>query len=148
MILNNQRQEAYEAEKAQAKRSTITEALGYMVGKYILLPLVKLINAYFLSILWVAFFLFMAGRSIWLGLLAAAVLGAAIYFPLILATTATRSKYCGISTVTTCGLEPSRGCGDDTRTRLIARMYGNPKNEEPYTITSSCEFRKSLTKRK
>lgn len=81
MILNNQRQEAYEAEKAQAKRSTITEALGYMVGKYILLPLVKLINAYFLSILWVAFFLFMAGRSIWLGLLAAALLGAAIYFP-------------------------------------------------------------------
>lgn len=81
MILNTQRQEAYEAEKAQAKRSTITEALGYMVGKYILLPLVKLINAYFLSILWVAFFLCMAGRSIWLGLLAAALLGAAIYFP-------------------------------------------------------------------
>ena len=81
MILNNQRQEAYEAEKAQAKRSTITEALGYMIGKYVILPLVKLITAYFLSILWVTFFLFMAGRSIWLGLLAAAVLGAAIYFP-------------------------------------------------------------------
>lgn len=81
MILNSQRQEAYEAEKAQAKRSTITEALGYMVGKYIILPLVKLITAYFLSILWVLFFLFMAGRSIWLGLLAAAVLGAAVYYP-------------------------------------------------------------------
>ena len=81
MILNNQRQEAYEAEKAQAKRSTITEALGYMVGKYILLPLVKLITAYFLSILWVLFFLFMAGKSIWLGIIAAAVIGAAVYFP-------------------------------------------------------------------
>lgn len=81
MILNNQRQEAYEAEKAQAKRSTITEALGYMVGKYILLPLVKLITAYFLSILWVLFFLFMAGKSIWLGIIAAAVVGAAVYFP-------------------------------------------------------------------
>ena len=81
MILNTQRQEAYEAGKEQAKRSTITEALGYMVGKYIILPLVKLITAYFLSILWVAFFLFMAGRSIWLGLLAAALLGAAIYYP-------------------------------------------------------------------
>ena len=81
MILNNQRQEAYEAGKEQAKRSTITEALGYMVGKYILLPLVKLITAYFLSILWVLFFLFMAGKSIWLGIIAAAVVGAAIYFP-------------------------------------------------------------------
>lgn len=81
MILNSQRQEAYEAEKAQAKRSTITEALGYMVGKYILLPLVKLITAYFLSILWVLFFLFMAGKSIWLGIIAAAVIGAAVYFP-------------------------------------------------------------------
>lgn len=81
MILNNQRQEAYEAEKAQAKRSTITEALGYMVGKYIILPLVKLITAYFLSILWVLFFLFMAGKSIWLGIIAAAVVGAAVYFP-------------------------------------------------------------------
>lgn len=81
MILNNQRQEAYEAEKAQAKRSTITEALGYMVGKYILLPLVKLITAYFLSILWVGFFLFMAGKSIWLGIIATAVIGAAVYFP-------------------------------------------------------------------
>lgn len=81
MILNNQRQEAYEAEKAQAKRSTITEALGYMVGKYILLPLVKLITAYFLSILWALFFLFMAGKSIWLGIIAAAVVGAAVYFP-------------------------------------------------------------------
>lgn len=81
MILNYQRQEAYEAGKEQAKRSTITEALGYMIGKYVILPLVKLITAYFLSILWVVFFLFMAGRSIWLGLLAAAVLGAAVYFP-------------------------------------------------------------------
>ena len=81
MILNSQRQEAYEAEKAQAKRSTITEALGYMVGKYILLPLVKLITAYFLSILWVLFFLFMAGKSIWLGIIATAVIGAAVYFP-------------------------------------------------------------------
>lgn len=81
MILNNQRQEAYEAGKEQAKRSTITEALGYMVGKYILLPLVKLITAYFLSILWVLFFLFMAGKSIWLGIIAAAVVGAAVYFP-------------------------------------------------------------------
>lgn len=81
MILNNQRQEAYEAGKEQAKRSTITEALGYMVGKYILLPLVKLITAYFLSILWVLFFLFMAGKSIWLGIIAAAVIGAAVYFP-------------------------------------------------------------------
>ena len=81
MILNSQRQEAYEAEKAQAKRSTITEALGYMIGKYIILPLVKLITAYFLSILWVLFFLFMAGKSIWLGIIAAAVVGAAVYFP-------------------------------------------------------------------
>lgn len=81
MILNNQRQEAYEAGKEQAKRSTITEALGYMIGKYVILPLVKLITAYFLSILWVVFFLFMAGRSIWLGIIAAALLGAAIYFP-------------------------------------------------------------------
>lgn len=81
MILNSQRQEAYEAGKEQAKRSTITEALGYMVGKYILLPLVKLITAYFLSILWVLFFLFMAGKSIWLGIIAAAVIGAAVYFP-------------------------------------------------------------------
>lgn len=81
MILNSQRQEAYEAEKSQAKRSTITEALGYMIGKYIILPLVKLITAYFLSILWVAFFLFMAGKSIWLGIIAAAVAGAAVYFP-------------------------------------------------------------------
>lgn len=81
MILNSQRQEAYEAEKAQARRSTITEALGYMIGKYIILPLVKLITAYFLSILWVLFFLFMAGKSIWLGIIAAAVVGAAVYFP-------------------------------------------------------------------
>ena len=81
MILNNQRQEAYEAEREQAKRSTISATLGYMFAKYIAVPLLNLALTYFVTIIWVLFFLFMAGRSIWLGLLAAAVLGAAVYFP-------------------------------------------------------------------
>ena len=81
MFFENNRREAYEVEKAQAKQSSVSATLAYMFGKYILAPLVKLAITYFLSILWVAFLLFMAGKSFWLGIIAAAVIGAAIYFP-------------------------------------------------------------------
>lgn len=81
MFFNNHRHEAYEAEREQAKRSTISATIGYMLAKYIAMPLLNLALTYFVTIIWVLFFLFMAGRSIWLGLLAAAVLGAAVYFP-------------------------------------------------------------------
>ena len=81
MFFEDNRREAYEVEKAQAKQSSVSATLAYMFGKYVLAPLVKLAIAYFLSILWVAFLLFMAGKSMWLGLLAAAVVGAAIYYP-------------------------------------------------------------------
>ena len=81
MFFENNRREAYEVEKAQAKQSSVSATLAYMFGKYILAPLVKLAITYFLSILWVAFLLFMASKSMWLGLLAAAVVGAAVYFP-------------------------------------------------------------------
>ena len=81
MFFEDNRREAYEVERAQAKQSSVGATLAYMFGKYVLAPLVKLAITYFLSILWVAFFLFMAGKSMWLGLLAAAVIGAAIYFP-------------------------------------------------------------------
>lgn len=81
MFFDNHRHEAYEAEKEQAKRSSIGATIGYMLGKYVVAPLVKLAITYFVTILWVLFFLFMAGKSIWLGLLAAAVIGAAVYFP-------------------------------------------------------------------
>lgn len=81
MFFDNQRHEAYEAEREQAKRSTIGTTLFYMACKYVLVPLLNLAITYFVTILWVLFFLFMAGKSIWLGLLAAAVLGAAVYFP-------------------------------------------------------------------
>ena len=81
MLFTNARQEAYQIEKEQAKQSTITAALVHMFFKHVVVPLLKLAIAYFLSILWVAFLLFMAGKSMWLGLLAAAVLGAAVYYP-------------------------------------------------------------------
>jgi hypothetical protein len=81
MFFENNRREAYEVEKAQAKQSSVSATLAYMFGKYILAPLVKLAITYFLSILWVAFLLFMASKSMWLGLLAAAIVGAAVYFP-------------------------------------------------------------------
>lgn len=81
MFFEENRREAYEVERAQAKQSSVGATLAYMFGKYVLAPLVKLAITYFLSILWVAFLLFMAGKSMWLGLLAAAVIGAAIYFP-------------------------------------------------------------------
>lgn len=81
MFFEDNRREAYEVERAQAKQSSVGSTLAYMFGKYILAPLVKLAITYFETILWVAFLLFMAGKSMWLGLLAAAVLGAAIYFP-------------------------------------------------------------------
>lgn len=81
MFFTNARQEAYQIEKEQAKQSTITAALVHMFFKHVVVPLLKLAIAYFLSILWVAFLLFMAGKSMWLGLLAAAVLGAAVYYP-------------------------------------------------------------------
>lgn len=81
MFFQDNRREAYEVERAQAKQSSVGSTLAYMFGKYVLAPLVKLAITYFLSILWVAFLLFMAGKSMWLGLLAAAVVGAAIYFP-------------------------------------------------------------------
>lgn len=81
MFFEDNRREAYEVERAQAKQSSIGSTLAYMFGKYVLAPLVKLAIIYFLSILWVAFLLFMAGKSMWLGLLAAAVVGAAIYYP-------------------------------------------------------------------
>ena len=81
MFFQDNRREAYELERAQAKQSSVGSTLAYMFGKYVLAPLVKLAITYFLSILWVAFLLFMAGKSMWLGLLAAAVIGAAIYYP-------------------------------------------------------------------
>ena len=81
MFFEENRREAYEVERAQAKQSSIGSTLAYMFGKYVLAPLVKLALIYFLSILWVAFLLFMAGKSMWLGLLAAAIVGAAIYYP-------------------------------------------------------------------
>lgn len=81
MFFEDNRREAYEAEKAQAKQSSVSATVAYMFGKYVLAPLVKLAIIYFLSILWVAFLLFMAGKSFWLGIIAAAVIGAAIYFP-------------------------------------------------------------------
>lgn len=81
MFFEDNRREAYEVERAQAKQSSVGATLAYMFGKYVLAPLVKLAITYFETILWVAFLLFMAGKSMWLGLLAAAVLGAAIYFP-------------------------------------------------------------------
>lgn len=81
MFFTNARQEAYQIEKEQAKQSTITAALVHMFFKHVVVPLLKLAIAYFLSILWVAFLLVMAGKSMWLGLLAAAVLGAAVYYP-------------------------------------------------------------------
>lgn len=81
MFFEENRREAYEVERAQAKQSSVGATLAYMFGKYVLAPLVKLAITYFITILWVAFLLFMAGKSMWLGLLAAAVLGAAIYFP-------------------------------------------------------------------
>lgn len=81
MFLNETRQEAYQIEREQAKRSTITAALVLMFVKHVVVPLGKLAIAYFLSILWVAFLLVMAGKSMWLGLLAAAVVGAAVYYP-------------------------------------------------------------------
>ena len=81
MFFTNARQEAYQIEKEQAKQSTITAALVHLFFKHVVVPLLKLAIAYFLSILWVAFLLFMAGKSMWLGLLAAAVLGAAVYYP-------------------------------------------------------------------
>lgn len=81
MFFEENRREAYEVERAQAKQSSVGATLAYMFGKYVLAPLVKLAITYFITILWVALLLFMAGKSMWLGLLAAAVLGAAIYFP-------------------------------------------------------------------
>lgn len=81
MFFEENRREAYEVERAQAKQSSVGATLAYMFGKYVLAPLVKLAITYFITILWVAFLLFMAGKSMWLGLLAAAVIGAAIYFP-------------------------------------------------------------------
>lgn len=81
MFFQDNRREAYELERAQAKQSSVGSTLAYMFGKYVLAPLVKLAITYFETILWVAFLLFMAGKSMWLGLLAAAVIGAAIYFP-------------------------------------------------------------------
>lgn len=81
MFFDSHRHEAYEAEREQAKRSSISATIGYMLAKYIAMPLLNLALTYFVTIIWVLFFLFMAGRSIWLGLLAAAVLGAAVYFP-------------------------------------------------------------------
>ena len=81
MFFQDNRREAYEVERAQAKQSSVGATLAYMFGKYVLAPLVKLAIIYFLSILWVAFLLVVAGKSMWLGLLAAAVIGAAIYFP-------------------------------------------------------------------
>lgn len=81
MFFQDNRREAYELERAQAKQSSVGATLIYMFGKYVLVPLLKLAITYFLSILWVAFLLFMAGKSMWLGLLAAAVLGAAVYYP-------------------------------------------------------------------
>ena len=81
MFFTNARQEAYQIEKEQAKQSTITAALVHMFFKHVVVPLLKLAIAYFLSILWVAFLLVMAGKSMWLGLLAAAVVGAAVYYP-------------------------------------------------------------------
>lgn len=81
MFFDSHRHEAYEAEREQAKRSSISATIGYMLAKYIAVPLLNLALTYFVTIIWVLFFLFMAGRSIWLGLFAAAVLGAAVYFP-------------------------------------------------------------------
>lgn len=81
MFFTNARQEAYQIEKEQAKQSTITAALVHVFFKHVVVPLLKLAITYFLSILWVALLLFMAGKSMWLGLLAAAVLGAAVYYP-------------------------------------------------------------------
>lgn len=81
MFFDSHRHEAYEAEREQAKRSSISATIGYMLAKYIAVPLLNLALTYFVTIIWALFFLFMAGRSIWLGLLAAAVIGAAIYFP-------------------------------------------------------------------
>lgn len=81
MFFDSHRHEAYEAEREQAKRSSISATIGYMLAKYIAVPLLNLALTYFVTIIWVVFFLFMAGRSIWLGLFAAAVLGAAVYFP-------------------------------------------------------------------
>ena len=81
MFFEENRREAYEVERAQAKQSSVGATLAYMFGKYVLAPLVKLAITYFITILWVAFLLFMAGKSMWLGLLAAAVLGAAVYYP-------------------------------------------------------------------
>lgn len=81
MFFEENRREAYEVERAQAKQSSVGATLAYMFGKYVLAPLVKLAITYFITILWVAFLLFMAGKSMWLGLLAAAVIGAAVYYP-------------------------------------------------------------------
>lgn len=81
MFFEENRREAYEVERAQAKQSSVGATLAYMFGKYVLAPLVKLAITYFITILWVAFLLFMAGKSMWLGLLAAAIVGAAIYYP-------------------------------------------------------------------
>lgn len=81
MFFEDNRREAYEVERAQAKQSSVGATIAYMFGKYVLAPLVKLAITYFITILWVAFLLFMAGKSMWLGLLAAAVIGAAIYYP-------------------------------------------------------------------
>ena len=70
MFFQDNRREAYEVERAQAKQSSVGATLAYMFGlKYVPAPLVKLTIVYFLSILWVAFLLFMAGKSMWLGLL-------------------------------------------------------------------------------
>lgn len=81
MFFEENRREAYELERAQAKQSSVGATLAYMFGKYVLAPLVKLAITYFITILWVAFLLFMAGKSMWLGLLAAAIVGAAVYYP-------------------------------------------------------------------
>lgn len=69
MFFEENRREAYEVERAQAKQSSVGATLAYMFGKYVLAPLVKLAITYFITILWVAFLLFMAGKSMWLGLL-------------------------------------------------------------------------------
>lgn len=81
MFFTEQRQEAYEVEKANAKQSSVGATLAYLFGKHVLAPLVKLMIAYALSIAWVVFLLIMAGKSMWFGIFAAAVFGAAIYYP-------------------------------------------------------------------
>lgn len=80
MLLTQQRAEAYQAEREANKRSSISATIGYLIGKYIIWPLIQLFFRYFLSLAWLALIVFGYSRSIWLGLLATALFAGAIYW--------------------------------------------------------------------